>query len=247
MGATGMKIGVFLQVRLGSTRLPGKALLPLEGRSVIEHAMDALSVVKADVYALLTDSGSVEALEMLAERCGFETFEGPAEDVLKRYALAAEHYGVDTYIRATGDNPLVSGPLAEELLSCHIQKDADYSGYLGPPLGTGVEITRSAAVLSAVKEASDPYEREHVSPFLYRRPERFSINRPWAPKIVCLPGAKVTLDTAEDYEALKEIYGALYQGEPIQTHTLVAWLKNRERSNESDPTESPVYTVDQQR
>lgn len=240
-----MTVGVFLQVRLGSTRLPGKALLPLAGRSSVEHAMDALRAIRADVHAILTDAASAPSLAPLAAGCGFETFIGPAEDVLLRYALAVEQYGVDTYIRATGDNPLVSGDLAEALLEFHLDNGADFSGYQGPPLGTGVEVTESAALLTASAQAVDPYEREHVSPFIYRRPERFKVLRPTAPERVCLPSASVTLDTAEDYAKLKEIYDSLYRGGPIPTETLVTWLRNCEEAHEGKQPDHSVRSVDE--
>ncbi len=242
-----MTVGIFLQVRMSSTRLPGKALLPLAGISVIEHAMRGLLGVKADVYAILTDPGSADALEPVADGCGFETFVGPAEDVLLRYALAVEHFGVDRYIRATGDNPLVSSELAESLLACHELEGADFSGYSGPPLGTGVEVTEAGAILTAVREAVDPYEREHVSPFIYRRPERFKVLRPRAPEEVCLPSASVTLDTPEDYAKLQAIYRSLYDGAPVPIRSLVTWLKKRETSNETKQSDHSVHTIRQER
>lgn len=238
-----MKVGVFLQVRLNSTRLPRKALLPLAGRSVTEHAMDALSLVKADVYALLTDEDSAGVLKPFATGCGFETFMGPEDDVLERYALAVKHFGVDRYFRACGDNPLVSGELATDLLEYHIRNDADFSAYTGPPLGTGVEVTESASILAAAEESEDFYEREHVSPFIYRRPKRFRVFRPWAPDDVCLPLSKVTLDTAEDYAKLTNIYESLYRGEPIAIRELVAWLKSREGSHEKTRSNNPIHPV----
>lgn len=243
MGVTRMKTGVFLQARLNSTRLPRKALLSLEGRSVTERAMDALSLVDADVHALLTDEFSAEELGPLAAGCGFETFAGPEDDVLGRYALAVHHFGVDRYFRATGDNPLVSAKLAEDLLDFHTRYNADFSGFLGPPLGTGVEITESKAILAAFQESDDAYEREHVSPFIYRRPERFKVLRPWAPNEVCLPSSKVTIDTLEDYEELTVIFKSLYRGRPIETAELVAWLKNNEGSHEEKSPNYPVHSV----
>jgi spore coat polysaccharide biosynthesis protein SpsF len=216
---------VFLQVRLSSTRLPRKALLPLSGMTVIEHAMRALGRIPVDVYALLTDHESAASLEPLAAGCGFTVFAGDPDDVLARYAAAARHFRIDRYFRATGDNPLVSAPLAVELERRHVAAGADFSGFLGPPLGTGVEIVEAHALLAADREATDPYEREHVSPFIYRRPERFRVLRPWADDEVLLPDALVTLDTQEDYELLERIYCDLYRGAPIETPELVRWLK----------------------
>lgn len=217
--------GVFLQVRLASARLPRKALLELAGRTVVEHAMDSLSALDADVYAILTDRESCSTLREIARPLGFETFVGPRDDVLTRYAMAVRHFGVDLVVRATGDNPLVSAPLAEMIAAEHRRVGADYSGYDGPPLGTGVEILDATSVLVADEEAERHYDREHVSPFLYTHPDRFIIHRIDAPPAYCMPGSRVTLDTERDYELLKEIYADLYRGAPISVLDLVAWLR----------------------
>jgi spore coat polysaccharide biosynthesis protein SpsF len=243
MGASRVRVGVFLQVRLKSTRLPRKALLPLAGKTVTEHAMEALSRVEADVHALLTDYGSADTFQPLAERCGYELFAGPEEDVLSRYALAVRHFRVDRYYRATGDNPLVSAELATSIYAFHRKKNADFSAYLGPPLGTGVEVTEARAILAAAEESNDPYEREHVSPFIYHRPTRFRVFRPWAQNEVCLPSVKITLDTPDDYTELTEIYESLYHGEPIPVHELVTWLRSREGSHEEKSSDNPIHSI----
>jgi spore coat polysaccharide biosynthesis protein SpsF len=223
-----MSTAVFLQVRLNSSRLSRKALLPLGDMTVIEHAMAALSQINVQVRALLTDSKSSTALRRYAKKFDFEVFEGPEDDVLSRFAMAVKYYKVGRYFRATGDNPLVSRELSEFLLRLHIEAKADFSGFLGPPLGTGVELTESEAILAADAEAVDPYEREHVSPFIYRRPERFSVQRPWAPEEYCYPAGHVTLDTREDHAYIERIFQDLYKGHPIETKQLVKWLAKDE-------------------
>ena len=232
-----MKTGVFLQVRLSSSRLPGKALLKLNGKTAIEHAMESLAAVPAEVFALLTDDESKQALMPLAKSYGFEVFEGPRDDVLLRYAKASRYFGVTRYMRATGDNPLVSWELARDLIELHEANDADFSGFLGPPLGTCVELTEAKALYVAELEARDPYEREHVSPYLYRNPHKFRVLRPWAPEEVNMPNARVTLDTADDFAFITRIYDALYSDEPVPIRDLVAWLKQDEH------TEHSFYTI----
>ncbi len=217
--------GVFLQVRIDSTRLPGKALLPLEDYSVIEHAMRNLKVVNADVFALLTESSSALQLTHFAEKWGYEVFVGDKDDVLKRYANAVQHFSVKTVVRATGDNPMVSGKLANQILKYHHLKNADFSAYMGMPLGTGVEIIKAKALLEAHHLSEDPYEREHVSPFLYFRNDEFIINRVPVPAEYYYPDGRVTLDTLEDYSILMHIYRQLYHGQPIDIQTLVSWLR----------------------
>lgn len=128
-----MPTGIFVQVRLGSTRLPAKALLPLPGGCLIRHVMRSLAGVPADVRALLTDGRSVEALRPHAAAEGFEVFAGPDEDVLARYCMASRTYGIDRIIRATGDNPLTSARLARDIILEHERARADLSHFVGIP------------------------------------------------------------------------------------------------------------------
>jgi len=217
--------GLFLQVRLDSTRLPGKALLPLGSLTVIEQAMQSLKNVNTNVFALLTDSSSVSQLKPLSKKWGFEIFVGDKDNVLKRYADAIEYFSVSTVIRATGDNPLVSGILANKILEYHLKNQADYSGFTGIPLGTGVEILNAQAVLKANRLSYDAYEQEHVSPYLYFRESEFLIQRVPAPAEYFCPNQRVTLDTEEDYYKIKKIYEQIYHGQPIGIEELVSWLK----------------------
>lgn len=220
-----MRKAVFMQVRLSSTRLPRKAVLSFHGKTTIEHAMDSLRRVPVDVHALLTDEASLPELKPFASRYGFQCFAGDPDDVLARYSTAASHFEIDRFFRATGDNPLVSWRLAMALEEKHEAHCADFSGFLGPPLGTGVELVEARAIHEAAAEAEDPYEREHVCPFIYRRPERFRVFRPWADDDVLLPDVRVTLDTDADFEFLNHLYDELYHGEPIETVELVSWLR----------------------
>ncbi len=220
-------MGVFLQARLGSTRLPRKALLPLAGATVLQLAMRALARVEAGVHALLTEPASRSAFAGLAREEGFQLFVGSEQDVLDRFCRAAARFGVRRVVRATGDNPLVSPAQVRSLLELHEARGWQLSHYLGPPLGTGVEVVEAQALAEAGEEARDPYEREHVTPYLYRHPERFRVGEPPCPAQWHLPEARVTLDTAEDYERLRALFGELYRGEPLETEELVAWLRER--------------------
>ena len=217
--------GVFLQVRIDSIRLSEKALLPLEDYTVIEQAMRGLKVVNADVFALLTEPSSTSQLTPLAKKWGYEVFAGDADDVLKRYADAVRHFSVTTVMRATGDNPLVSGLLANQILEHHKLKNADYSHFTGLPLGTGVGVANAEALLTAHSLAKDPYEREHVTPYLFFRDDQFKINNVPAPAEYYCPNDRVTMDTEEDYTIIKRIYRQLYQGQPIEIQALVSWLR----------------------
>jgi spore coat polysaccharide biosynthesis protein SpsF len=218
-------IAVVLQARLGSTRLPGKVLLPLGGATLIEQAMIRLSRLPAEARVLATDEKSAPSLAPAALRRGFELLVGPEEDVLARYCLAIERFKPELVIRATGDNPLVSYELASLLVERRASHPSDYAGFQGMPTGMGVELVAAEALLRAEAEAREAPEREHVCPYLYNHPELFRVDRPEAPDDYRIPGARVTVDTAADYEAVLRLYGALYDGNPLSDASILRYLR----------------------
>jgi spore coat polysaccharide biosynthesis protein SpsF len=220
--------GILLQVRLHSTRLSGKALLPLPGGTVIEHTMRALKEVPVDCYILVTEKKSIGELAPYAEKEGFETFVGPEDDVLLRYVQAARHFHLLTVIRATGDNPLVSPLLAREILVLHKNEKADLSHFLDMPLGLGVEVVETSSLEEAEHNADDPYEREHLTTHLYRHPGTYKIIEPQCGEVYRLPGVHISLDTKADYEVMQALYADLYRGKPISAQAVVQWLKKHE-------------------
>jgi spore coat polysaccharide biosynthesis protein SpsF len=219
-----MSTGAFVQVRLGSTRLPGKALLDLRGGCLIQHVMRAVAPVGAEVNALLTDAASEAALRPLAEAEGFGLLVGPDEDVLERYCMACRRWAVDRVIRVTGDNPLTSAGLAREILGIHQGETADLSHYLRIPWGSGVEIVEARALFAAQQDARLPDEREHITTFLYRHRDRFRIVEAPAPARADFPDGRLTVDTPQDLKRIRALFEELYDGAPIEIERAIAWL-----------------------
>lgn len=222
--------GVILQARLGSTRLPRKALLPLAGEPMIVRVMQALALISAETWILATDEASREAFVPLARSCSFTPFCGDATDLLDRYLRAAERHGITRIVRATGDNPLVSATSANLLLEDHTRARADFSAYDGLPLGAGVEIVETQALAVAAAADPTPYEREHATPFIYHRPEQFVIQRRPAPPEHRFPEARVTVDTDADYRHVKAVFEALHTGAPVELEALITHLRAAESS-----------------
>jgi len=225
MGGSRIITGIFLQARLYSRRLPHKALLTLHGINVLQHAMRALKNVKAQVYALLTDKESAKTLKIFAQTEGFKFFIGPTADVLKRFCLAAEHFSVTRVVRATGDNPLVSARLTGQNLLIHDREQVDLSRFRGEPLGTGVEVIETKALLKTQTDSKDSYEHEHITTHILRNEDKYKVLEIQCPADCYYPQARVTLDTEDDYRFLQLIYQELYKDKPIETDKLVKWLK----------------------
>ncbi|MEM9424102.1 MAG: acylneuraminate cytidylyltransferase [Spirochaetota bacterium] len=207
---------VALQVRLGSRRLPRKALLPLAGGPcvldwVLRHLRQSR---RAERFLLLCPERDAEVLEPYARRYGFVLFGGPEQDVLRRFVGALERYPSEYCFRATGDNPLVLGSLLDFMAERH--GGADYSDYYwvrGLPYGFAAELFCVEALLSAGSEGL-PEACEHVTPALYRNPQRYSVVYDELPllsetRFEGVSKLRLTLDTPEDYAFLQGVFAHL--------------------------------------
>ncbi len=211
-----MKTIVAVQCRLSSTRLPGKALLELGGKSVLDWNLLAMKKVNADEHYVATDEDSYELLKPVAERNGYKIFKGPLDDVLERYCLLIQESKADLVIRATADNPFLfyeaASSLLEEYNSLSKTQKIDYITYTNLPHGSGVEIFKAQSLLDAKEKTSDPYDHEHVGPSLYRHPESFASLMIPSPKEWSYPEYRTTIDTAFDYRRARAIVDKISGG-----------------------------------
>ena len=223
---------IILQARIDSSRLPGKALLPLDGKPLVFRVMEALNHVPADLRILACTEDSFASFEPFAKEAGFSIFAGPKEDVLERYCRVIRKYTIKRVIRATGDNPFVFADAASSIHYEASALNAAYAGYLELPCGAGVESVAASALLRAEDEAVLPAEREHVCPYLYGHPEIFKIHRPSAPAKWNHPEIRLTVDTQEDFDHAVELYSAL-KNEPnrFNGETIIKIYSEIQRGN----------------
>jgi spore coat polysaccharide biosynthesis protein SpsF len=201
---------IVLQARLDSTRLPGKSLLPLNGKPLLLRVMEALNRVPSELRVLACTEDSIATFAPLAAEAGFEIFEGSRDDVLKRYCDVLRKFNIQHLIRATGDNPFVFADAAASINAEAMALGADYAGYAsGLPFGAGVEAVSADALFRAESEAVSEYEHEHVCPYLYGHPEKFLLHRPLAPLRWQGRELRITVDTQEDYERAQSLYAEL--------------------------------------
>ena len=196
-----------VQARTGSTRLPGKVLQELGGRPLLRFMLDRLSDLRVDELVVATSTlDRDDAVVDIAFDAGRQVVRGSEVDVLDRFAAAVATYPADHVIRLTADCPLADPVLIEAVMARHLDRGADYTSNVFPrtfPRGLDCEVMTAAALRTAHAEATDPAEREHVTPFLYRRPERFALAN--MRNDVVLGREGWTVDTADDLAFVRSI------------------------------------------
>jgi spore coat polysaccharide biosynthesis protein SpsF len=201
------RAGIILQARYASTRLAGKALEPLAGRSILEHCLRRL--IKAGVAHVVlatTTEPEDDGLTVIARRIGAAVFRGDRDDVLRRFSDAAHAFDLDPIIRATGDNPAVDVQAPGRLLAALRAADADYVHEHGLPHGAAVEAMTAEALHRAAAFAHTAYDREHVTTFIKSNPGVFDIAAVRAPMPLTRPSLRVTVDTQQDLDNLRELF-----------------------------------------
>jgi len=204
---------VVIQARMGSTRLPGKSMADLGGRPVIDWVVErAASAELVDSVIVATSTNSEDdVLAQHVEAHGVATaWRGDPDDVLDRFAGALSLTDADVIVRVTGDCPFVQPELID--LAIATQRDGVYSA-TDPdgrfPRGFDVEAVSRAALVAAAAEATDPDEREHVTVFVVRRPERFAPVPLVCPEWARRPDLRLTLDEPDDLALLRAVVDGL--------------------------------------
>jgi len=206
-----------LQARVSSSRLPGKVLEGILGKPMIERQIERVRRarrIERFVLATSTDSRD-DSLAELGERIAVDCFRGSLDDVLDRFYQAARVYGAAHVVRLTGDCPLADPELIDKVIDFHVAGNFDYtSNTLKPsfPDGLDVEVLRFSALAHAWREADLPSEREHVTSFIYKHPERFQLGSYAGPED--LSHLRWTVDERKDLEFVRRVYEALYPGKP---------------------------------
>lgn len=205
-----MSVGIILQARMGSTRLPGKVLKQVGAYQVLElQIRRILTANSPDQFVVAIPQGSSEDLiAELASSLGVKVFRGPEDDVLARFALAAEANGIDTIVRLTGDCPLVDPFTIDTLVGIYEEGGFDFVSNSEPlptpwPDGSDVSVFSLSALLRADDLAATPGDREHVTFPFWKYPKHFNSFAPGLDRD--LADYRYTVDYPEDLEVLEEI------------------------------------------
>ena len=199
--------GIILQARYASTRLPGKALEPVGGRTILEQCLRRLIRAGVARVVLATTVGPEDdALEEIAIRMGVAVYRGDTDDVLSRFSQAAQMFQLDPVIRATGDNPAVDVQAPGRILAALRATGADYIREEGLPWGACVEGMTASALHRAARLATDAGDREHVTTFIRNRRDLFRVTQVPAPAPLTRPSLRLTVDTPDDLAWIRELF-----------------------------------------
>lgn len=225
-----MIVGI-LQARTSSRRLPGKVLKAILGRPMLERQLERLRRVRRfDVLVIATSTDTTDdAIAALCGEMGIGCYRGSLEDVLDRFYRAASLANASTVVRLTGDCPLTDPGLIDSLVDLHLGSEDDYTSNTlkrSYPDGLDAEVMRMSCLEVAWREARLPSEREHVTPFIYRHPERFRLGNLAQQKD--LSALRWVVDDPADFDFVASIYAALYPTKPsFGTDDILALLESR--------------------
>lgn len=205
------KTAIIVQARYGSTRLPGKVLKLLAGKTVLEHVLTRCHRITGvdQVVCATTEKPVDDAIAAEAERLGITVFRGDESDVLSRYLGAARLVDADIIMRVTSDCPLIDPQICAEVLHLRESQKADYASNNMPrlfPHGLDCEAFTRAGLEAAAATATEPYDREHVTPWLRRQPQfkRANLTGPGWPANT----HRWTLDYSDDYQFFDRLFEA---------------------------------------
>lgn len=205
-----MKIVTIIQARMGATRLQGKMMKGLAGKPVIAHVFARARMTKraSAVWLATTTSPADDVLAEWAAKQGIRCYRGSENDVLDRYYQAAKLAEASVIVRVTGDCPLIDPVIIDLVIDEFLAGEYDYISNIHSPTfpdGLDTEVVSFAALERAWQEAKLPSEREHVTPYIWKHPERFRLKN--ISRAVDLSHHRWTLDTPEDLVFLERVIG----------------------------------------
>jgi len=212
-----MKITAIIQARVRSTRLPGKVLKKILGKTILQYGIERIKKAKYVENVVVATTINKEDLDIvkLMNKLGVDVYRGSEKDVLDRYYQAAKHFKAKHVARSTSDCPIIDPQIIDAVAQSYFESQADYcSNTLDEtfPDGQDIEIFKFTALENAWKNAKLLSEREHVTPYIKKHPKKFKLisfkNK------IDLSNKRWTVDKPADFELIRAIIEALYPKNP---------------------------------
>lgn len=235
------KVVAIVQARTGSTRLPGKVLKKINKKTMLEHVIERLKNAKTlnEIVIATSNKEQDKPIIELAKRLNVSYFAGSEDDVLDRYLKAAEQVGAEIVVRITSDCPLIDPDIVDQVVNRHKAKNVDITCTSGSnlsasdrahgskvfPSGLDVEVISINALKKAHKLSSEPFDREHVTWFIYKHPELFEMVAVEPDSSLDRPQYHLSVDTKGDFERVRWFYRKLKKsGEMLDVRDVIQFL-----------------------
>jgi spore coat polysaccharide biosynthesis protein SpsF len=228
-----MSTAIFIQARLNSKRLPGKMLMEIEGKTILEHCLQSAKRIKVENYVLLTTKQDYKYFKEIAEKNNYYIIKGPENDVLKRFTIGINKFKPNRIVRITGDKIILSKNFQRMLLN---QKEVyDLVSYDDNPVmsTTGGVFKSEFLVRADKKEKLSKEAREHIKPCRDEVNCLFKALR--SPSLYKKYNINFSIDTIEDLQKMIDIYKILYKGNPISFSEILEYYDNTEIYNKIIP------------
>ena len=216
-------IGIIVQARMNSTRLPGKVLMKLDELTVLDYVINQIrSATKCDKIVIATTNfPDDDKIVNHFANCDIDFFRGESENVLDRYYNCAKKFGIDPIIRITSDCPLIDPEILDNGITKFQNDKVDYISNNKPrtfPYGMDFEIFSFESLETTWENAKLPSEQEHVTPFIFNNPDKFSIGR--IENSQNFSGIRITIDRINDLEVVRDIVSKIKE-RPILLKNLI--------------------------
>lgn len=226
---------MILQARMGSTRLPGKSMLPLAGRPLVARVLERVRRCRMvdDIVLATTQKGEDDLLVDVAGEFDLSVFRGSENDLVDRYYQCARQYHADVIVRVPADNPAPEPSIIDQTVSYHLSSGNDFSTSYPDvldnrfPDGVGCEVYNMNALEEVWRASSDPRNREHPHTNFYENPDRYRIGTPECPAELRRPDIVLDVNTQAEYDFMAQLYETLYPANPCFTiGDVIDWYDN---------------------
>ena len=224
------KVIAIIQARMGSTRLPGKMMMPLSGKPLLWHVFERARKIKnvSEIVLATTTEDRDTVLADLAEEMGVKIFRGSETDVLERFIGAGEKFEAEGIVRICADAPLIEPSEIDKLVQAAVESDCEgaYVDVSVPTAVSSFEYATFDALKRVCAATDDKYVHEHVTVYLRTEPNFAKVIYIKPDSKFNIANFKSAIDTQDDYEFWKNIYSKFYrEGEIIDLTEVVNSLK----------------------
>lgn len=226
---------IIIQARMGSARLPGKIMKNLMGHEILWHVVTRCFKAKKSDNVIIATTTNVEddIIEKFCKENSFLYYRGSSDNVLERYYKTAKQFKADIVVRITSDCSLIDPSIIDICVDNFKKYKCDYISNVVPgertfPRGLDVEVFSFSALEKAYQNASENYEKEHVTPYIWEnKKNEFVIGSIIKAPLEYAKKYRLTVDYPEDFELMEKIYQEFYKkGSIIDVKRVISYLTN---------------------